>query len=448
MLFESRHLRITCDNGTATLWLGFPGEPVNALDLGRLREFDLAIAALAAHPSPRICVVRSAIPFGFCAGLRPRALSELTDPAERAAFAWYGQQVLDRLARLETVTVAFIDGPCIGVGLELALACDHRLCVARPDTRLGFPDRLACFGGSSRLRALLGRDADRFLSAGHLVSAREARASKLVDAVCCERRASIELRTFLDRLELCPCKPRPPVESFGWAAERRAFAVAVPPPEEQAGLESLLNPLPPFPSVVGLFGENTAAARLIAEAVLRGSRGVVHGNRAQVFAAIDASLSRGFVTPLEAETARLRVAAVDHLDDFAAAQLVFVGEDQDAFHLAASVRPRTVVAVVRPPGCSSGELAFPYPRRVVSLACTGDAATILPAVATAPDTTLTLSSWLRSLHCDVRVVQPASPMLPTELSLEVMEPEGKEPEIERLPAPTRRERVLVEQAAE
>ena len=68
MLFESAHVRVTAEHGTATLWLAFPGEPVNALDLARLRDLDAALAVVGTNPFVRILVVRSAKPAGFCAG--------------------------------------------------------------------------------------------------------------------------------------------------------------------------------------------------------------------------------------------------------------------------------------------------------------------------------------------------------------------------------------------
>src|SRR4051794_35748839 len=128
MLFESRHITVTADHGTATLAFGFGGEPANALDLNSLRELDDAIRAVAYSPSVTTLVLRSSIPNTFSSGLRPSALASLTHPADRSAFAWYGQQVLERLACLDAVSIAFIDGPCLGVGLELALSCDYRLC--------------------------------------------------------------------------------------------------------------------------------------------------------------------------------------------------------------------------------------------------------------------------------------------------------------------------------
>ncbi|MCS6863557.1 MAG: enoyl-CoA hydratase-related protein, partial [Gemmataceae bacterium] len=132
MLWESADLRISAQYGVGTLWLAFPGAPVNALNATRLKALEAAFAAIEDHPFLQTLVVRSAKPAGFCAGLHPN-VAEVTD---RLAFATLGQRVLARLAALPVVTVAFIDGACWGAGLELALACDYRLCVATPTTLL------------------------------------------------------------------------------------------------------------------------------------------------------------------------------------------------------------------------------------------------------------------------------------------------------------------------
>jgi enoyl-CoA hydratase/carnithine racemase len=220
MLFESAHVRVTAEYGVGTLWLGFPGEPVNALDWPRLAELDAALAAIEPNPFLRALVVRSAKPAGFCAGLHP-GVADVTD---RASFASFGQRVLARLAGLPFVTIAFIDGPCLGAGFELALACDHRLCVATPRTHLGFPNPFTCFGGSTRLRNLLGWRSGRLIECGRTLSGREARDLGLVDRAFCARRAKIELRTFLDELEQSPRVPVRRRDETGWADERRAFA--------------------------------------------------------------------------------------------------------------------------------------------------------------------------------------------------------------------------------
>ncbi|HEY1187891.1 MAG TPA: enoyl-CoA hydratase/isomerase family protein [Gemmata sp.] len=257
MLFESPHLRVTCEYGTATLWLAFPGEPVNALSAPRLSELNAALAAIEHSPFIHTLVVRSAKPFGFCAGLHP----DVSNVTDRAGFAGHGQRVLARLRALPFVTVAFIDGPCLGAGLELALACDYRLCVATPTTALGFPGRFACFGGSARLRNLIGKRAAPFIESGATLSGREARASGLVDRAFCARRAKIELRTFLDELELRPRVPERTPDETGFAHERRRFAQLDP------------------------------AQRAASE-------------RAAAPADTETLLARGFITPLEAEQLR------------------------------------------------------------------------------------------------------------------------------------------------
>ena len=220
MLFDSAHVRVTAEYGAATLWLAFPGDPANALDAPRLGELDAALAAVEGSAFINVLVVRSAKPFGFCAGLHPG----VARVADRGAFARRGQRVLARLAALPFATVAFIEGPCLGAGFELALACDYRLCVATPTTHLGFPGGFACFGGSMRVRTRMGKRAAAFIESGRTLSGREARALGLVDRAFCARRAKIELRTFLDERERRPRVPVRAPDETGCAAERRAFA--------------------------------------------------------------------------------------------------------------------------------------------------------------------------------------------------------------------------------
>lgn len=220
MLFESPHVRVTAEYGVGTLWLAFPGAPVNALDATRLRELNAAIAAIEPNPFLHALVVRSAKPAGFCAGLHP----SVAEVADRVAFAALGQKVFARLSALPFTTVAFVEGPCLGVGFELALACDHLLCCATPATLLGFPQRVACFGGTNRVRKRMGRRGYALIESGRTLSGREACDLGLVDRAFCSRRAKIELRTFLDELEQSLRVPHRTPDETGYAAERRAFA--------------------------------------------------------------------------------------------------------------------------------------------------------------------------------------------------------------------------------
>ena len=92
--------------------------------------------------STRVLVVRSATPGAFCAGadLKERRTMDATAVSK---FLFNMRQAMSRLEDLPMPTVAAIDGPALGGGLELALCCDLR--VASPsvaniglvETRLG-----------------------------------------------------------------------------------------------------------------------------------------------------------------------------------------------------------------------------------------------------------------------------------------------------------------------
>ncbi len=68
------------------------------------------------------------------------------------------QEVVNRLERLEVPTIALLHGHCLGLALEVALACDMRIAaegtiLSLPETKLGIiPD----VGGTTRLTRLVG----------------------------------------------------------------------------------------------------------------------------------------------------------------------------------------------------------------------------------------------------------------------------------------------------
>jgi enoyl-CoA hydratase/carnithine racemase len=91
-----------------------------------------------------------------------------------------------RLADFPAPTLAVVQGPAFGAGLELALACDLRL--AGPRARFGQPAlRLGLvppFAAAGRWRSLLGRGrANQMLLLGRELDAVTAEAWGLVDGV-------------------------------------------------------------------------------------------------------------------------------------------------------------------------------------------------------------------------------------------------------------------------
>ena len=217
MLYESANLRVEADDQIATLWLDFRGRRTNAFTLGLLDDLDCCLQTLQGIKGLDVLVIRSAKPGVFSTGHDLREFASLHNEPELAAFAARGQQVLRRLEGLSPAltTVALLDGPCLGAGLELALACDYRLALARPTTAIGFPEvrrgLVPCWGGTQRLPGVVGlRAALDMLLTGRTLSGREARACGLVDHAFCERRAPIELRSFLDTIQDAARPPERP----------------------------------------------------------------------------------------------------------------------------------------------------------------------------------------------------------------------------------------------
>lgn len=312
MLHESAHLRVETADGVATLWLGFPGSPVNALSPARLAELGRAVDAIERCPGLDLLVVRSALPGGFCGGFTADALDGLaSDPAR---FSRFGQTVLDRLASLPIATVAYVEGPCLGPGLELALACGHRLAVAGPDSWVGFP--LAehglppCWGGTARLPGRAGR-----LLTGRLMTAREAVRAGVFDDACSARRGRIELHSLTDRL-LAKASGRGRHRlAERLARERIAFRQAVDRFDRRTCLPATDGNWEPVPAAVGFVGSGWKVAAV--ELALRGGRAVLLGST-QPTQGVDRLLADavrwGRATPLEADQARKRVEFADHPD--------------------------------------------------------------------------------------------------------------------------------------
>jgi hypothetical protein len=233
-----------------------------------------------------------------------------------------------------------------------------------------------------------------------------------------ERRAKIELRPLLDRLQKRPVKPHRRVAIEGLAHERRVFSAAPMPSVNERTTETASS-APSFPPTIGLLGNNAQVEQFIATAALLGSSAVVCGDRSGIFTLVAESASRGFITPLEAEQVRIRVRASDNLDGFENAGLVFVADGHNAFRLAAAVRPRTVVCVVCPTGRDPIEansrlaVPFPFPRLLVRISfCESDRVALFPDPATDPETVSTLAVWFRHLGYTSLVFPVAARLLP------------------------------------
>ena len=93
----------------------------------------------------------------FCTGADINAWAGLAPADFARAWVRAGHRVFDRLARLSVPTIAVLEGPAYGGGLELAAACDIRVMsprskIALPETGVGI---VPGWSGSQRLARLL-----------------------------------------------------------------------------------------------------------------------------------------------------------------------------------------------------------------------------------------------------------------------------------------------------
>ena len=170
------------DGGVATIRLQRP--PMNALDAQMQDELHEVARELGERADVAAVVVYGGEKvFAAGADIKQMQAMDYADMVQRSAAL---QAAFTALARLPKPTVAAINGYALGGGLELALACDFRVC--SQDATMGQPEILLGVipgaGGTQRLARLVGpARAKDLIFTGRFVPAAEALAMGLVDEV-------------------------------------------------------------------------------------------------------------------------------------------------------------------------------------------------------------------------------------------------------------------------
>lgn len=175
------------EQNIAWLAIDVPNEKMNTLQAAFADEMKEIFAQLKDTSGVKGMIIHSLKPDNFVAGADVRMLEACTTASEAEALAKQGQELFQQLSDLSYPVVAAIHGPCLGGGLELALACDYRVCTDSDKTRLGLPEvqlgLLPGSGGTQRLPRLIGLlpSLDLILT-GKQLRAKKAKKLGVVDA--------------------------------------------------------------------------------------------------------------------------------------------------------------------------------------------------------------------------------------------------------------------------
>ena len=174
--------RLKIDQDLARLTIDRP-EARNAIPAS---GWEALAAKIDEAGSARLLVIEGA-GGAFCAGADLGDFAAMAhDPAARTAFRTTMRAALDALRTLPIPTIAWIDGPCYGAGVALAMACDLRL--AHPRAQFAItPAKLGISYPQEdvhRLVALVGTgQAARLLFTAQPIDATEAAWIGLVDLI-------------------------------------------------------------------------------------------------------------------------------------------------------------------------------------------------------------------------------------------------------------------------
>ncbi len=182
-----KNLKLQTDQNILTVSLNRP-QTLNAITPDLMDDLSALCDALADDTNTRVVII-TGVGKGFSSGLDlnvfNEGMSKWTGDDVRVLIRHW-QETFNQLEGLPQITIAAINGVCLGAGVELILACDFRVSSSRstfglPEIKLGIlPD----LGGITRLTRLVGPAwAKEVILRGRNISAMEALRIGLVNRV-------------------------------------------------------------------------------------------------------------------------------------------------------------------------------------------------------------------------------------------------------------------------
>jgi enoyl-CoA hydratase len=175
---------------------------LNSLSSEVMSQFIDVFRNLSADPALRAVVLRGAGDNAFIGGANIDEMAAIDGPEAARAFILKVHGCCQAIRDLPVPVIAAIDGWCLGAGLEVAAACDLRLCsdqarFGMPEVRLGIPSVVE----AALLPSLIGWGRTRrILMTGEIFGASEALAWGLVEEVYLKATLETAVDDLLEKL--------------------------------------------------------------------------------------------------------------------------------------------------------------------------------------------------------------------------------------------------------
>ena len=182
-------------NGIAILSIDSPGNPSNKLnqvDINWMLEFlsniDRQLDMIENENEIRAVVIYSSKNKSFINGAEIREYLNFTLADEGRGYSLRAQEVTEKIESSRVPFVAAVGGSCLGMGLELILACTYRIASENLETYFGMNGLqnglIPCSGGTQRLPRLIGtREALDLILSGETLDTNYAKDLGLIDEV-------------------------------------------------------------------------------------------------------------------------------------------------------------------------------------------------------------------------------------------------------------------------
>lgn len=240
-------------DGIATIWMDHKREKLNIVSPEIIEIFGKVFEDLENDPEVKAAVLISR-KADFLAGADVRAF-EIEKEGDFQPFQKYGHESLARLENSKKPVVAAINGTCVGLGTELALACHARIASKSPRTHLAVPEVMLGIlpggGGTQRLPQYIGiqKALDMCLT-GRKIYAYRAKKIGLVDVLTDEHKLHHAAVILAKRLLKEPMKRKSPLKFMDKVLEKTPLKSIVFKTAKKMAFKQAQGNYPAIPAII------------------------------------------------------------------------------------------------------------------------------------------------------------------------------------------------------